>query len=168
MRTTLAIGLAAGLVIAAATAGEAHAQAQAQAKPDRATEAAKHFAVANAGLESAEANAEMLYEITAKPALYDQAHGQLFVKNIKEAITYAQGHIAHIEPLVQSEQEKKQLQMLNERVSKASSMVSQMESNVANVEQLHKDAGAMDKQLDGSMEPLEKLAKDMKVPVDVG
>ena len=172
MRALWAWTVGLGLVIAAGSAGAAEAKREqaggAQATVDRATDATKHFAVANAGLESAEANAEMLSAITRKQELYDRAHGELFVKNIRDAITYANGHIQHIKPLVQTDAERKNLQQLEERVARVESMLPRLDSNLDDVQALNREANSIDQAIDGAQEPLENLAEAMNVEVDVG
>jgi len=171
MRATWAWTIGIGLAIAAGSAGAVEAkrdQAGGQARVDRASDAVKHFAVADAAFDAAETSAEGLAAITRKPEYYDRAHAELFVKNIREAVGQANGHIQHLEPLVQTDAERRYLQQLEERNARVESALSRLDGNLNDVQALHREARSLDQALDGSQEALEDLAEAMRVPIDVG
>ena len=176
MRTSWAIGVAAIVAAAAGTAGAQDRPQQQQQKMQKqqaqqanpAMEATKHVAVVNAGLDTAETNAKMLQEITKDPQAYDRAHGQLFVKNIREALGQAQAHAAHLAPLATTDAQKQQYQQLQQSTARANQMAQSLQAKLGNPQQLNAAAGQLTQELDGTEKPLQQLAKDMNVQIDVG
>jgi len=148
------------LLLAAVPAG---AQAPA-ARPDQ---AARHFAVAHAGLESAEIHAEMLEAITKRPELYDEAHGRHFVDRIDQALGHVRTHVGHLEPLVESEEERRQLKALTDRLDEAERAANGLAAGVSDPGRLHRTADDVERRIERAEEPLERLAEQMKVPIDL-
>ncbi len=182
METRWAKGLALGLLVAAGSAG-AQGDTQQQGEMDHgamghgqmeqpetsaSAQATKHVAYVNAELDGAATNALMLFEITKSDETYDRAHGEAFTKNIRDSIAGAQEHIRHLEPLAKSDTEKEQLRLLKERVTKAQAMVTTLQSKLDQRSELHFTAGAMHKQLEGSLDPLMQLAKDWDTGIQAG
>ncbi len=166
MRSSWGVGLAAVLALAAGSAG---AQARGQQKAaDPSAEATKHVAVIDVGLETAEKNADALGEIAKSADTYDRAHGGVFAKNIDDALAQAKAHLAHLEPLATSEEQKKQFQDLSQRLGKAETMAKDLGTKLGDPAQVREAARALEKELDGSDGPLERLARGMNVKADVG
>ena len=165
-----AVMLVAGLAFGAGSAGAEAAKAPgAKAAGNKtAAEATKHVAVVHAGLESAEANADMLAAITANPADYDRAHGQVFVTNINEALTQVKGHLEHLQPLAVTEAQKKELRDLTERANRAANRASGMTANLDKPAELHTMAREIDRTLIDSDDNLKKVAKGINVTIDEG
>jgi hypothetical protein len=169
MRSSWAIGLVALVAIAAGSAGAAEGKGSQQAAAaNPSAEATKHLAVIHAALETAEINADMLGEITKSQDTYDRAHGGVFAKNIRDALTQAQAHLAHLEPLATSDAQKKQFGDLRDRAAKAETMAKGLDASLGNPTELNKAAAELEKELDGSERPMEQLARDMNVKADVG
>lgn len=162
MRGTMAVALGMWLI-----AGHAVAQDGGAAQGDRGVQAARHFAVVEAGLESGEIHADMLEEITRRPELYDEAHGRLFAQNIQKAITDAMGHLQHIEPLVQGDAERRDFDRVRQNLQDAQKRAGGLESSLADVKKVNGEAKAIERALEQAQDPLEDLAEKMKVPIDI-
>lgn len=158
--TTRMFGAALGVLLGTGTA-------MAAAPASRGDEAAKHVALVNAELESAEINAKMLREISASDGLYDAAHGKQFVTNMRDSLGIAKAHIAHIAPLATGEREKAHVAALQQHTAAAEAKVLALEAKTADRKAIHSGAGEIGRDVDRSLDPLEDLAKELRVPVDV-
>lgn len=164
-----------GMAIAVSALGVTPAMAQSpRPEPQKTTPAAspadqasKHIAMVNADLESAEIQAKMLRELSKNDAIWDAGHGKEFIKNINRSIAGATTHIGHLGPLATTDNEKKDLKLLQDRTSDAKMQADRLESMIGQRDQLHTAAKSLKTQLDDSLDPLESLAKQMKVSIDV-
>lgn len=131
------------------------------------TSAAKHVAMINANLESAKIQTEMLSELSKKDEIWDEAHGREFVKNLQTNISGAEAHVQHLQPLAQSGEEKRHFEQLQQRTSEAKTQSQAIMGQIGQRQQLHESADRLERELDRSLDPLEKLAEEMNVPIDV-
>lgn len=146
-------------------AGAASAQQDETLNPS--TSAAKHVAMINADLESAKAQADMLSELSKSDTIWDEAHGREFVKNLQESIGGAEAHIQHLQPLARSSEERRHFEQLQLRTSEAKSQSQAIMGQIGQRQALHDSARRLEHELDRSLDPLEKLADEMRVPIDV-
>lgn len=146
-------------------AGTASAQQGEELNPS--TSAAKHVAMINANLESAKDQTEMLSELSKDDAIWDEAHGREFVKNLQTNISGAEAHIQHLQPLARTDMERQQFEQLRTRTSEAKSQSQAIMGQIGQRKALHESANKLENQLDRSLDPLEKLSEEMNVPIDV-
>lgn len=139
---------------------------QAQMQPK--WEATKHLAVIDVALNSAEDNADMLQKLASEPQAYDKDHGQVFLTNIETALSQAETHYGHLQPLAKTDQQKQMVQKLGTQIQQAKQMVNPIKQDLANATQVQQNARKLEQALDTSQEPIEKIAKQMNVDIDVG
>lgn len=143
-------------------------QGQQGQQAQRAYEATKHFAVVNAGIQDAKLNAKMLSEISKDSRSYDQQHGDLFVKNIRESLQEAQTHLQHLQPLATSDQERKQFTEISKDLQSATQMVQPMAGWTNDPKRISDAAGKLEKELDKTMNPLKQMASSMNAKIEIG
>lgn len=188
MRKGWTLGVVAGLAVAGAAFGaEAQAGSQQQMKQQEQMmkqqeqmmkqqptaqsqkwQATKHLAVIDVALNSAEENADMMQKLAQEPQAYDQDHGQVFLTNIQTSLAQAKTHFGHLQPLARTDAEKQNVNRLGERISAAEKAVGPLAQNLSDAKQVQQNATKLQAALDNSQEPIEKIAKQMKVDIDVG
>lgn len=187
MRNGWTMAVLVGLAVAAGTAGAQESQGQQQpgmqqpgmqgmqhgqmkpmTKQQRSVEATKHVAVIEAGLNQASENAEMLEKLASHPDAYDRDHGQVFLQNIQSGIKDAEGHLMHLAPLAQTDQERKDVRELGVKIRDANQMAQRLESQLGDAKAVQTDAANLRKGLDAGEKPLKQVAKSMNSMIDVG
>lgn len=131
-------------------------------------QATKHLAVIHVALDSAEQNAEMLEKLAREPQAYDRDHGQVFLTNIDTSLAQAETHFGHLQPLAKTDAEKQQVNMLGDRIKSARQAAMPLKQDLASAQKVQQDAGRLKQALDRSQEPIDKIAKQMNVDIDVG
>lgn len=134
----------------------------------RSYEATKHFAVINAGLQDAKLNAKMLDEISSDPRTYDRDHGELFMKNIRQSLQDAETHLAHLQPLATTKDEKDQYTQISNHIRSATQMLQPMEGFANDPKKINQSAKKLEGELDKGMDPLKKMASSMDAKVKIG
>lgn len=129
--------------------------------------ATRHIAVVSAALVSANANANMLKQIAASPATYDPDHAQLFVGNIKQAVTQADEYLSHLTPMAHGKAAS-DAQAIQARLDKVKAMIPKMEGELANPKEVSSTAGQCANQLHGAIAPLKSMSGSMHAKVTFG
>lgn len=183
MRNGRTLGVVVGLALAGTALGAAaqgssqqqqrQQQQQAQMHKGQAStqskwQATKHLAVIDVALNSAEENAEMLQKLASEPQAYDRDHGQVFLSNIETALSQAETHFGHLQPLAKTPEEKQTVDRLGMQIKQAKQMVDPIKSNLANASQVQQNAQKLEQALSKSEEPVKRVAKQMNVDIDVG
>lgn len=185
MRMSWAVVVAVGSLLGASSASAQQPRAQGQQRQqqgqqqqgqqgkqgqsaNRAYEVTKHIAVVNAATQDGTINSQMLADISQDKRSYDRAHGELFLKNIRESITQAEGHLAHLQPLATSPKEKEQIQKLNQELTQAKSTLQPMTNQLDDPKAVHDSATKLQKQFSNMKSPLKQLAQDMDSKIKIG
>jgi hypothetical protein len=163
--------LVAGTLLAAGPAAAQQADPPAPDKPMtmpteamKADEATKHVALIEVGLDTAELNADMLGELSKKESTFDEAHRKALVDNIEAGLADANEHLKHLEPLAGNSQH---FLTLKQRVESANRMLPELQK-ATDVKQATQQAQRMEDALDQADKPLEQVARDLRVTLDVG
>ncbi len=135
---------------------------------NKAYESAKHIAVINAGLRDGALNSQMLADISADSRSYDRTHGEVFLGNIKRSVTEAEAHLAHLQPMATTTEEKNQLKELSQHLTKAKSMFQPMTNQLNDPKAINKSATELDKELKAGIQPLQQVAKEMNSKIEIG
>ena len=156
MRKTMLLVLGAALLAGPAAADRG--QAGDSANQDRGVQAARHFAVVEAALQTCEVHADMLGEITKRQELYDEPHGTLFVQNQKKALADGTGHLQHLEPLLQGDEERRLYDRVRQHMQGAQGRIGTLESSLGDVGKLRSEAQSIERACDDGQDPLDDLA----------
>jgi hypothetical protein len=128
-------------------------------------EATKHIAVVNAALVDATANATALKDITQDPRSYDPDHGRIFVSNIRTALTQAEAHLGHLQPLATSGMQMSRIKDIQGRLNHAKALVPAMESALNDPPTLGREAGDEANLTRGAIPPLKDVAQALNAKV---
>ncbi|AKU93314.1 hypothetical protein AKJ08_3701 [Vulgatibacter incomptus] len=138
------------------------------AKGGSAMEATKHVAVINAGLRDASTNADMLSQISANASSYDREHGEVFLKNMNDAVAEAETHLGHLQPMATTAAEKQQLRELSQHLTTSKTTLQQMSSQLNDPKATHDSAMKVNQEFKASMAPLKQYAQEANVKIKVG
>jgi len=138
------------------------------ASANKSYEATKHIAVINAGLQDAAVNADMLANISSDKRSYDRSHAEIFLGNIRDAVNQSETHLAHLQPMASSTNEKNQFQELSKALKSAKAMMQPISNQLDKPEAVHDAATKLNKQFKDGMSPLKQLAQSLDAKVRIG